>query len=153
VVDARPPWQLLTGVDVAREDELTDRLVEHNLAASEAVVDRFRPGNLATEPVHVFAVGDDGRLLGGCAGRVERVWHWLNVDTLWVDAAVRGRGLGRVLLGAVEAEAVARGCRWSDVTTFEFQAPRFYVACGYEEYAVKHDYPPGHRNHFLRKAL
>ncbi len=134
------------------QDELTERLVEFNKVASEAVRTRFAPDNLASDPVQAFLL-DGTTLVGGCVGRVERVWHWLTVDLLWVDQRWRGGGTGAALLPSVEDQARALGCRWSEVSTFDFQAPGFYLSQGYEEYAVKHDYPPGHRNHLMRKDL
>ncbi|TCC55921.1 hypothetical protein E0H73_34965 [Kribbella pittospori] len=32
-------------------------------------------------------------------------------------------------------------------------ASEFYRRAGYEQYGVKHDYPPGHTNYFFRKNL
>jgi len=145
-------FELRIAIDPALEEELVDRLVEYNKSRSAVVRERFEPANLKSEPVHVFALGPDG-MLGGCAGRVERVWHWLTVDTMWVDPSVRGEGIGTALLGSIEVEGRRRGCRWADVTTFDFQAPDFYRRCGYEQYGVKHDYPPGHANYFFRKDL
>ncbi len=147
------PWRLSSEVSADREDELTDRLVEHNKARSAAIVERFQPENLRSTPVQAYATGEDGFLLGGCAGRMERVWHWLTIDTMWVAPELRGRGLGRALLTAVEDQARGLGCRWSDVTTFDFQAPAFYASAGYVEYGRKLDYPPGHVNHLMRKDL
>ena len=141
------------GVDEQREDELTERLVEYNQSRSPAIVERFRPENLRSTPVQAFALTPAGELAGGCVGRVEQVWHWLTVDTMWVAPDLRGRGLGRALLAALEEQARERGCRWSDVTTFDFQAPDFYRAAGYVDYGVKTDYPPGHVNYLLRKEL
>lgn len=152
-VDGAGGWELRAGVDGGLEEALTDRLVEYNKSRSEIVRRRFEPENLRSEPVQVFAVGADGTLIGGCAARVERVWHWLTIDLMWVDQQVRGHGIGLELLRAVEEDGRRRGCRWAEVTTFDFQAPGFYLRAGYEEYAVKHDYPPGHSNHFLRKNL
>lgn len=146
-------WWLEGGVDREREEELVDRLVDFNRARSSVVDERFRPGNLKSEPVQVFAVDEAGRLVGGCAGRVERVWYWLTVDTMWVDPGLRGQGVGSALLAAIEDEGRRRGCRWSDLNTFDFQAPGFYLKAGYVEYGVKRDYPPGHSNHLLRKDL
>jgi GNAT superfamily N-acetyltransferase len=146
-------FELRIGVDPGLEDELVDRLVEYNTARSAVVRERFEPANLKSEPVHVFALGPDASLLGGCAARVERVWRWLTIDTMWVDASVRSRGIGTALLRSIEAEGARRGCRWADVTTFDFQAPDFYRNAGYEQYGVKHDYPPGHANYFFRKDL
>ena len=150
---AGSPWELRLGVDDALEDALTTRLVEHNSAESAAVRERFRPENLSSRPVAAYALGSDGALVGGCAATVEQVWHWLTVDTMWVHPSARGQGLGASLLGAVEDEARRLGCRWAKLNTFDFQAPGFYVACGYAEYAVEHEYPPGHANHLMRKDL
>ena len=51
------------------------------------------------------------------------------VSWLAVDEAYRGRGLGRLLLGELEAEARRRGVReiWAPV-----RAPEFFRAAGYE---------------------
>jgi GNAT superfamily N-acetyltransferase len=81
------------------------------------------------------------------------VWHWLSIDTLWVLESFRGKGLGSALLDAVEQEARQRGCRWSNLNTFDFQAPGFYRKAGYVEFGRLVDYPPGHTNFFLRKEL
>ncbi|TCM51200.1 GNAT family N-acetyltransferase [Kribbella sp. VKM Ac-2568] len=152
-MDGAGGWELQARVDGGLEEEMTERLVEYNKSRSEIVRRRFEPANLRSEPVQVFALATDGALIGGCAARVERLWHWLTIDTMWVDQQVRGRRIGLELLRAVEDEGRQRGCRWAEVTTFDFQAPGFYLRAGYEEYAVKHDYPPGHSNHFFRKNL
>ncbi|MEU4190345.1 GNAT family N-acetyltransferase [Kribbella sp. NPDC026611] len=146
-------FELRVAVDERLEEELVDRLVEYNQDRSAVVRERFEPANLKSEPVQVFALTPAGTLLGGCAGRVERVWHWLTVDTMWVDETARSRGIGSALLRSIEDEARSRGCRWSEVTTFDFQAPGFYRRAGYEQFGVKHDYPPGHANYFFRKEL
>jgi len=57
------------------------------------------------------------------------------------------------VLQAIETEGRARGCRWAEVSTFDFQAPDFYRKAGYEQYGVKRDYPPGHANYLFRKNL
>lgn len=146
-------WRLASAVDARLEDELTERLVEFNVSRSDAVRERFMPGNLASVPLHAFAVDEQDHLIGGCTARVEAVWHWVTIDTMWVRERCRGRGIGLSLLRSIEDQARRLGCRWSDVTTFDFQAPAFYRRAGYEEYGVKRDYPPGHSNHYLRKTL
>lgn len=146
-------WQLSTAVSPDRVERVTEHLISYNKSHSPAVEQRFRPGNLTPEPAHAFAVTADGVLIGGCVGKVERLWHWLTIDILWVDGAHRGEGIGVTLLRAVEEQALRLGCRWSDVSTFDFQAPDFYRRAGYVVYGVKEDYPPGHTNHLLRKQL
>jgi GNAT superfamily N-acetyltransferase len=146
-------WRSETTPDAAREDEITERLVEHNKAASSLVRMRFEPDNLRSRPAEAYAVARDGALVGGCTGRTEDVWAWLTIDTLWVPPDRRGEGIGRALLAAVEEQARGRGCRWAKLNTWEFQAPGFYERCGYEEYGREVDYPPGHVNHLMRKDL
>jgi GNAT superfamily N-acetyltransferase len=138
-------WDLRVGPDNAAEDIVTDRLVEYNKAQAEIVRDRFRTENLSSSPVWIFAF-DDGGLAGGAIGKTVDVWRWLTVDIMWVDETKRGRGLGRALLAAVENEARTRGCHWSKLNTWDFQAPGFYEHCGYVEYGREVDYPPGHTN-------
>jgi GNAT superfamily N-acetyltransferase len=145
--------RLLTDPDSAHEDATRERLIAHNVAASEAVRRRFEPQHLKAEPVAAYAVDDGGELLGGCVGRIEALWQWLTIDLMWVRDDQRGNGLGRELLTAVEEQARQRGCRWAKLNTWEFQAPDFYSRCGYEVYAREQDYPPGHVNHLMRKSL
>ena len=49
-------------LDQRLEDEITDRLVEHNLDASELIRRRFEPDNLPSKPVAAYAIGDGGEL-------------------------------------------------------------------------------------------
>ncbi|WP_183093815.1 GNAT family N-acetyltransferase [Nocardioides stalactiti] len=146
-------WRIEGGPDEGFEEATTEGLVAHNKAASEAIRVRFEPANLPSTPVAAYAVDDDGTLLGGCIGTTEDVWQWLTIDVMWVDPERRGDGIGRDLLAAVEDEARARGCHWSKLNTWEFQAPDFYERCGYVTYGREVDYPPGHTNHLMRKDL
>ncbi|TWA68251.1 acetyltransferase (GNAT) family protein [Azospirillum brasilense] len=93
----------------------------------------------------------DGALMAGLTGYTN--WEWLYVDYLWVHDSRRGGRLGARLLAAAEAEAVKRGCRWSRLYTYDFQAPGFYRKQGYEVWAEMEGYPPGHTQIWLRKAL
>jgi GNAT superfamily N-acetyltransferase len=99
----------------------------------------------------VTARAADGTLAAGLTGLTQ--WQWLYVDYLWVDERWRGSGLGSRLMRCAEDEAVRRGCRWSRLYTYDFQAPGFYAKRGYEQWGVLEDYPPGHRQIWLRKAL
>jgi GNAT superfamily N-acetyltransferase len=146
-------WRLETEIDEAREDEITEGLVEHNKARSEAVRLRFEPENLRSRPVAAYAVDESGEVIAGCVGHTEDVWQWLTIDKLWVRRERRGEGLGVAVLDAVERQARERGCRWAKVNTWEFQAPEFYERQGYVEYGRETDYPPGHVSYLLRKDL
>ncbi len=92
-----------------------------------------------------------GTLIGGLTGLTN--WEWLYVDYLWIRDDHRRGGLGSRLLKAAEAEAVRRGCRWSRLYTYDFQAPGFYPRQGYEVWAELDGYPPGHRQIWFRKSL
>ena len=146
-------WHIDTASDAGREEAVETGLVEHNLAASEAIRLRFEPGNLQSRPVSAYALDEAGNLLAGCVGRTEDVWQWLTIDTMWVRPDRRGEGLGAAVLDAVEEQARERGCRWAKLNTWEFQAPDFYQRLGYVVYGREIDYPPGHVNHLMRKDL
>ncbi len=59
--------------------------------------------------------------------------HNCYITAFVVDESARGTGVGRALLGAVEAWARARDCRRISVTSAERRdgAHRFYEACGF----------------------
>ena len=66
-------------------------------------------------------VRDNGRLVAGLAGFT---WGgYARVDLLWVDEAMRRRGLGRALLTAADDEARRRDCTTIVLDTHSFQAP------------------------------
>lgn len=140
------------GPDETREDDITGRLVAHNQAAAELVRRRFEPEHLKALPLAAYAVDGDV-LVGGCVASMVPLWHWLDIDILWVDPEHRRGGVARRLLTTIEDRAREAGCRWAKLNTFDFQAPEFYEACGYVEYGREVDYPPGHTNILLRKDL
>jgi GNAT superfamily N-acetyltransferase len=83
-------------------------------------------------------------------------WTWGGsgeIRSLWVDAALRGQGVGAKLMQAAEHEARARGCTQLMLGSFSFQAPRFYQSLGYEVFAVLDDHPRGHQLYLLYKRL
>ena len=102
-------------------------------------------------PVAIFLRDGDGSIRGGLTGGV---WGtWLHVVALWVDEAFRGRGFGRDLLLAAEAEARKAGARHAFHETHTFQAPGLYLSLGYIVIAELEDYPPGDSQLIMRKEL
>ena len=97
-------------------------------------------------------VRDDGNaIVAGLYG-----WTWggtCEIRYLWVDERLRGQGHGRRLLAAAEGEALRRGCSQVILATHSFQAPGFYRKLGYATLAVIDDYPRGHQQLLMRKAL
>lgn len=141
-----------TEVDKERRQLLHRRLRDDNTARS-ARIRALRETPAAHQlPLEVWALDGRGRIAAGLAGHV---WaHWLHVDLLWVDAAHRSAGLGSRLLD--EAERRAReehDCGRSRVETWDFQAPDFYRARGYEVAGRVVDYPPGITEFTLVKEL
>ncbi len=99
------------------------RLREYNYAH----VGEYPP----TQYVHLNALADDGRVVGGLRAFV--FLYWLRIEVLFVDEDHRGQGIGARLLS--EAERLARdlGAKNAALETFEFQAPQSYAKHGYVE--------------------
>ena len=72
------------------------------------------------EPLGVFMRDATGRIVGGVWGYVN--WNWLFVGLVWLSKDLRGRGYGRQMMETIEAAAVERGCKYSHLDTFSFQA-------------------------------
>lgn len=90
-----------------------------------------------------LVAGIDGFTWGGYA----------HVEVLWVSEPLRGKGLGRTLLEAAEAEARERGCSSIVVSSHEFQAPGFYANLGYHPVGATEDTPVGDRELHFQKRL
>jgi GNAT superfamily N-acetyltransferase len=95
----------------------------------------------------------DGNVSGGLIA-VE-LWGWLYVDTLWLPQHLRGRGLGSQLLRQAEEIAISNECRYSYLSTVEYQARPFYERHGYSVFGALVDFPAGSgfRYFYLRKDL
>jgi GNAT superfamily N-acetyltransferase len=92
-----------------------------------------------------------GEIVGGALGAI--YWDWFQLDLLWIQAELRGRGYGHRLLNAVEAEAQRRGAKHVFLDTFSFQAPDFYRQHGYQVFGQLQDFPRGHQRYYLTKQL
>ncbi|CAN5650387.1 GNAT family N-acetyltransferase [soil metagenome] len=91
----------------------------------------------------------DRSIVGGIWARTS--FEWLFVELLFVPETMRGRGLGRELLGRAEEEARRRGCIGAWLETFSAQARTLYERCGYTVFGEIADYPPGNVRTFLSK--
>ena len=90
-----------------------------------------------------------GTLVGG--GHAEVLLGLAEIRAVWVEEARRGQGLGRALMGAIEAAAQERGARRAFLYTYSFQARGFYEGLGYRLLASL-PFPEGdvERHYFTR---
>lgn len=72
----------------------------------------------------------DGTVCGGVACYIYR--DVLLIDTLWLDDAYRGRGLGTQLMDMAEARGRREGCAFAFLDTMNWQARPFYEKRGYQ---------------------
>ncbi|MFL6230190.1 MAG: GNAT family N-acetyltransferase [Pyrinomonadaceae bacterium] len=93
----------------------------------------------------------EGRAVAGLLGST--IWDWLQVDALWVEESMRGRGFGTRLLAEAEQRALARGCGKARLDTFDFEARSFYEERGYVVYAELVGFPDGHRQFHMYKVM
>jgi GNAT superfamily N-acetyltransferase len=96
-------------------------------------------------------VRDGGKVVAGIAG-----WTWgdcCELQSLWVQPDLRGRGLATQLLLAAEAEAAARGCTQTVHFTYGFQAQALYEQNGYEVMGRVDEFPSGTDTFWYRKRL
>jgi len=93
---------------------------------------------------------EHGQAVGGA--QMWAYWGWADVSLLALEEHVRGRGLGRQLMQAVEAKAREQGCRRVRVETFENELG-FYQRMGYRIVGHLEDYPEGYSYYWLRKDL
>jgi GNAT superfamily N-acetyltransferase len=97
-----------------------------------------------------LALREDGRLRAAGRGIVNM--GLVEIRGLWVEPELRGRGIGRRLLAAIEAEAARRGCTRAALDSYSWQAPGFYERLGYRRFATL-DYPNGTSRHWFVKEL
>ena len=146
----RPDESLVVALE-SQPDEATQIVLLSGMAAYNE--SRAGPDPVRQPENHICIVARDGdnRVRGGLQGVIVGVW--LAIDLVWVDEDFRSRGLGSRLLAEAEAVARARGCHWSILATFDYQAPDFYLRRDYVEYARMEDFPRGHTRFQMRKEL
>ena len=106
------------------------RTVQDQLLAWNAQV--YRPDD--PHPLNVLVRGPGGQLLGGLTATT--YWNACFVDILWLDFALRRRGIGSAVMAAAEVEAARRGCAFVHLDTLSFQARGFYEKLGYAVYGT-----------------
>ncbi len=135
-------WEVTDRPDAGDLDVVDAGLNLHNIAAAD--LDAVRP--LAS-----FARAADGTVVGGLRAR-----QWgaaVEVQQIWVDETRRRQGVGARLMQMLEQAAVDRGAQVIFLDTFTFQAPAFYLRCGFEEAARIDGFPDGVVKHLMIKRI
>lgn len=131
--------------DNPKEEDINiilNNLIQYNLSHIELK---------EVKPLAIFVNDENSNQIGGISA--ETHGNWLEISFLWVDENLRGEKVGSKLLKDVEAEAVKRGCKYSFVDTFSFQAKDFYLKSGYKEVFTLEDYPLTSKRHYFVKQL
>ncbi|PZQ58114.1 MAG: GNAT family N-acetyltransferase [Sphingomonas taxi] len=134
--------EIVPGPGDAEREAILAPLVAHNDAAA-GVTERHQ--------VAVVIRDGEGAIVGGLWGTVG--YRWLFVQYLALPPESRGRGHGRALMAAAEAEAARLDCIGVWLDTFSFQARGFYEKLGYRVFGQIDDYPPGEARFFLSKRI
>jgi ribosomal protein S18 acetylase RimI-like enzyme len=129
--------------DPAVEDVrlLWDRLGEYN----------FSQTGQKAQLISVFLRNEQHEVIGAAHGWTG--YGWLHIRAFWLREDQRQRGWGSLLLRATEAEAVKRGCQYSHLETFSFQALGFYQKNGYRVFGELGNVAGDHRWYFLEKDI
>ena len=120
----------LENVESERTQELANLIREYNRSNRE-------PSK--SEPLNIYVEDEQGNILAGMVA--ETFGNWLEIEYLYVRDDFRGKGIGSKILDKAEKESKSRGCKYSFVNTFNFQAPNFYKKHGYQEVFTLKEYP------------
>lgn len=143
---AAVPDSSAAGCDLAR-----DWLREHNWTTNPDFMEQLQ------QPEHqaralVLLARRDARVVGGLIAETQMAW--LRISIMSVSPECRSQGIGAALLAEAERQAVGRGCRHVYVDTMEYQAPRFYLAHGFNMVGQIPDWDSrGHAKMYLSKDL
>lgn len=129
---------------ITKEDEniIFKGLLEYNLAR----IEDKNPRDLG-----IYLQDEAGQKIAGLIGNTHG--NWLLIKFLWVSEELRGQNIGSNILSQGENIAKERGCKYSFLDTFSFQAPEFYKKHGYKEAFVLENYPVVGKRYYFTKTL
>ena len=134
-------------------------VVDHDPDPRDLALLEEKLADAATEAVgagdeHEFAVlvrDDDGEIRAGVSGTM---WGGCcQIHVLWVDPALRARGLARSLMTRAEDEARRHGCTLVMGLTYDVLTADFYDRLGYDTVGAIEDCPAGTTTRWYRKDL
>ena len=110
---------------------------------------QFVPNDFAL--LSVYCRDDASNIVGGLTGKT--YWNYLDIGFLWVERQNRKSRIASQLLKLAEEEAKRRGCHFSMLDTYEFQALEFYLKQGYQEFGRLEGYCGMYERYYLKKIL
>ena len=122
-----------------RTHELANLIRAYNRAPSKS------------EPLNIYLEDEEGNLVAGMVA--ETFGNWLEIEYLYVSEDLRRQEIGSKILKMAENESRNRGCKYSFVDTFNFQAPKFYEKHGYKEVFALKKYPYTGERYYYTKEL
>ena len=151
-ITPEPPDSPLAGA-------LLDRYFDELAARFPAGPGQFEVDRIAapvaewTPPHGVFMVARRGGHAVGCGAVRTLDADHAEIKRMWVDPAVRGLGIGRGLLSALEVAAAQLGCHAVrlDTAAYLTEALPLYRSAGYVEIPAYNDNP--YAAHWLEKQL
>ena len=132
----------LENIESKRTEELANLIRAYNRSNRE-------PSK--SEPLNIYLEDEEGNLVAGMVA--ETFGNWLEIEYLYVGDDLRGQGIGSKILEMAENESRNRGCKYSFVDTFNFQAPKFYKKHGYKEVFALKEYPYTGERYYYTKEL
>ena len=99
-----------------------------------------------------IGIEEDGKLLAGLDACVT-AFRILYVSTVFVDAAHRRKGYGRLLMEELEKRAKAMGVNTIRLDTFDWQGKAFYEALGYNVVGSYENVHDGYAEYFFLKRI
>ena len=126
-------------------------LREHNWAANPQFMELLHQPEHDARPL-VLLASADSNVVGGLFAETQL--SWLRISIMAVSPEWRSRGIGAALLADAERQAIVRGCKYVYVDTMGYQAPRFYLAHGFDIVGRIPDWDShGHDKLYLSKRL
>ena len=132
----------LENVESEKAKEIVNLIREYNSSNRESS---------KSELLNIYMEDEQGNILAGMVA--ETFGNWLEIEYLYVRDDLRGKGIGSKILEKAEKESKSRGCKYSFVNTFNFQAPNFYKKHGYKEVFTLKEYPYTGERYYYTKVL
>ena len=132
----------LENVESEKAKEIVNLIREYNSSNRESS---------KSELLNIYMEDEQGNILAGMVA--ETFGNWLEIEYLYVRDDLRGKGIGSKILEKAETESKSRGCKYSFVNTFNFQAPNFYKKHGYKEVFALKEYPYTGERYYYTKVL